>query len=74
MLYMYYCFAKYVCMCISCWLGGWVSWHINLYRSFKAKSIFIQINSSISKFQFSMSTQFICQCFYFKLFSLVKQF
>ena len=26
----------------------WVLWHINLCRSFNAKSIFIQINSSIS--------------------------
>ena len=35
-----------------CWLVGWlvgcVLWHINLCRSFNAKSIFIQIISSIS--------------------------
>ena len=30
------------------WLGGWVLCHINLSRLFNAKSIFIQIISSIS--------------------------
>ena len=30
------------------WLVGWVLWHINPCRLFNAKSIFIQINSSIS--------------------------
>ena len=46
----------------------WVLWHINLCRLFNAKSIFIQINSSISN-------NSVCQKhFYFKLFSLVKQF
>ena len=30
------------------WLVGWVLWHINLCRLFNAKSIFIQIISSIS--------------------------
>ena len=30
------------------WLVGWVLWHINLFRLFNAKSIFIQIISSIS--------------------------
>ena len=29
------------------WLVGWVLWHINLCRLFNAKSIFIQIISSI---------------------------
>ena len=57
------------------WLVGWFLWHINLCRLFNAKSILIQIVSSISKILFSMRTQFICQKhFYFKLFSLFKQF
>ena len=30
------------------WLVGWFLWHINLCRLFNAKSIFIQIISSIS--------------------------
>ena len=30
------------------WLVGWILWHINLCRLFNAKSIFIQIISSIS--------------------------
>ena len=30
------------------WLVGWILWHINYFRLFKAKSIFIQMNSSIS--------------------------
>ena len=30
------------------WLFGWVLWHINPCRLFNAKSIFIQINSSLS--------------------------
>ena len=30
------------------WLYVWVSWHINLWRLFNVKSIFIQIISSIS--------------------------
>ena len=30
------------------WLVGWVLWHINRCRLFNAKSIFIQINSSMS--------------------------
>ena len=30
-------------------LVGWVLWHINLYRLFNAKSIFMQIVSSILK-------------------------
>ena len=37
---------------LVCWLGdwsvGWVLWHINLCRLSKAKSIFMQIISSIS--------------------------
>ena len=32
----------------NCWLVVWVLWHINLCRLFNAKSIFIQIISSIS--------------------------
>ena len=31
------------------WFVGWVLWHINLCRLFNAKSIFMQIVSSISK-------------------------
>ena len=31
------------------WLVGMVLWHINFFRLFNAKSIFIQIVSSISK-------------------------
>ena len=34
------------CQCIC--LFVWVLWHINLWRLFNAKSIFIRINSSIS--------------------------
>ena len=30
------------------WLVGWILWHINLCRLFNAKSIFMQIVSSIS--------------------------
>ena len=58
------------------WLVDWVSWHINLCRLFNAKSIFMQIVSSIFfKIQFNMSTQFNCQKhLYFKLFSLFEQF
>ena len=29
------------------WLVGWVLWHINLYWLFNAKSIFMQVISSI---------------------------
>ena len=56
------------------WLVVWVLWHINLCRLFNAKSIFMKI-VLFQTIQFSMSTQFNCQKhFYFKLFSLVKQF
>ena len=49
-------------------------WHINLCRLFNAKSIFMQI-VIFQTVQFSMSTQFICQkYFYFESFSLFKQF
>ena len=52
----------------------WVLRHINLCRLFNAKSIFIPI-VLLQIIQFSMSTQFIRQQhFYFKLFSLFKQF
>ena len=62
-------------VCQSWRLVGWVLWHINVCQLFNAKSIFMQIVSSISTIQFSMSTQFVCQKhFYFKLFSLFKQF
>ena len=51
-------------------LVGWFLWHINLCRLFNAKSIFI-----FKTIQFSTSTKFNCQKhFYFKLFSLFKQF
>ena len=67
-----------VCVCVKVvvgWLVVWVLWLINLCMLFNVKSIFIQIISSIFKIQFSMSTQFKCQKhFYFKLFSLFKQF
>ena len=50
----------------------WVFWHINHYKFFNAKPIFIQINSSILTIQFYVITQFYCQKhFYFKLLSLV---
>ena len=51
-------------------LVGSFLWHINLCRLFNAKSIFMQIISSIL-----ISTQFnYDKHFYFKLFSLFKQF
>ena len=53
---------------------GWVLRHINFCRLFNAKSIFMQI-VLFQIIQFSMSIQFNYQKhFYFKLFSLVKQF
>ena len=56
------------------WLVGWVLWHINLCRLFNAKSIFMQI-VLFQTIQLSMNTQFNCQKhFYFKQFSLFKQF
>ena len=56
------------------WLGGWVLWQSNLCGLFNAKSIFMQI-VLFKTINFSMSTQFNCQkYFYFKLFSLFKQF
>ena len=61
----------------SCWLVGWLCgflWHINLSRLFNAKSIFMQI-VLFQTIQFSMGTQFNWQKhFYFKRFSLFKQF
>ena len=70
-IYIYICVCTCVCVLVGC-LG---LWPINLCRLFNAKSIFIQIVSSISNIQFSMSTQFKCQKhFHFKLFSLFKQF
>ena len=41
-------------------LVGWVLWHINLWRLFNAKSIFMQI-VLFKKIQFRVITQFICQ-------------
>ena len=35
-------------MCTYVWLAFWVLWHTNLGRLLKAKSIFIQMNRSIS--------------------------
>ena len=60
------------------WLIGWLvgfSWHINLCRLFNARSICMQIVSSISK-KFSLAwVQFNCQKhLYLKLFNLFKQF
>ena len=46
--YLYACggrISAWVCVSI---LFVWVLWHYNLFRLFSAKSIFIQINSSIS--------------------------
>ena len=55
----------------SGWLVGWVLWHINLYKLFYAKSIFMHI-VLFQTIQFSISTQFNYQKhFYFKLFNLV---
>ena len=49
-----------------CLLFVWVLWHILLCRSFKAKSIFMQI-VLFQTSQLNMSTQFNCQKhFYFK--------
>ena len=61
---------------IGC-LVVWVSWHINICRLLKAKSIFIQINLFYFKtIKFSMSRLLNCKKkhFNFKLFSLFKQF
>ena len=55
-------------------MAGWVLWHISFCRLFNTKSIFMQI-VLFQTIQFSMSKQFNCQKhFYFKLFSLFKQF
>ena len=52
----------------------WVLWHINLCRLPNAKSIFMKI-VLFQTIQFNISTQFKCEKhFYFKLYSLVKQF
>ena len=61
-----------VCVCV-CWLVVWVLWHMNLCRLFNAKYTFIQIIGSI--LNKSVDHEFNCQKhFYFKIFSLVKQF
>ena len=53
---------------------GWISWHINPYRLFNTKFIFMQI-LHFQTIQFNMITQFNSQKhFYFKQFSLFKQF
>ena len=51
------------------WLVVWVLWHINLCRLFNAKSIFMKI-VLFQTIQFTMSTQFVKEHFYFKQFSL----
>ncbi len=61
--------TKYFCLFV------WVLWHINLCRLFNAKSIFIQINSSISNNSVWQKVHSLnAKNIYFKLFSLVKQF
>ena len=59
-IYIYMCVCECVCVrererererervYVCSWLAGWVLWHINTYRLFNAKFIFIKINSSIS--------------------------
>ena len=60
--------------CIAGWLADWVLWHINLWRLFNAKSIFMKI-VLFQTIHFSITTQSKCEKrFYFKLFFLVKQF
>ena len=52
-----------------------ILWHINLCWLSNAKSIIYNPTVLLPTIQFSISTQFNCQKhFYFKLFSLVKQF
>ena len=58
----------------------WALWHINLCRSFHAKSIFMKI-VLFKTIPFSISTRFQCKYsltvekhFFFKLFSLFKWF
>ena len=55
-------------------LVGWVLWHINFSRLFNAKSIFIQIISSISNNSVEYENTVCQKHFYLRLFSLVKQF
>ena len=63
-----------VMFCLFVCLFGFL-WYIKLCRLFNAKSIFIQKTVLFQTIQFSISRQFDCQKhFYFKLFSLVKQF
>ena len=56
----------------------WVLWHINLCRLFNAKSIFIQINSSISnisvkyKYTVQLSKTFLFQAIQFSQTVLIK--
>ena len=52
-----------VCVCV-CVLVGWVLWHINLCYLLNAKSICIQIISSIS-----MSTYFDCKKHFYLVYS-----
>ena len=87
-MYIYICIYIYIytgCVCDiskyewkalnSCWLVGWVLWHINLCRLFNAKSIFIQIISSVSNNSVLHEyTVLSLKHFYFKVFNLFKQF
>ena len=50
----------------------WVLWHINLWRLYNVRSIFLQI-LLFHTIQFSISTRFNCQkCFYYKQIQLIK--
>ena len=57
---------------------GWVLWHINLYWLFNAKSIFIQIISSISnnsvyhEYTVSLSKTFLFQAIQFSQTRLIQ--
>ena len=46
-IYIYINIYIYICVCVCVCFFGLVLWHINHCRLFNAKSIFIQINSSI---------------------------
>ena len=56
--------ARYCCMrliSLFLWVGWLGLWHMNLYRLFNAKSIFMQITFPFQAIQFSISTQFKCK-------------
>ena len=57
----------------NCRLVGWFLWHIDLCWLFNAKSIFIQMNSSISNISVQHGYTVCQKHFYFKLFILFKQ-